>query len=1100
MHPRHLPLLATLLAALFGAAGASGQTRPDALLLRYPDVSADSIVFRYDGDLWLVAKTGGTARRLTSAPGNEVLPRFSPDGRMVAFMGSYDGSSDLYVLSLEGGLPRRVTFHPGREVLSGWTPDGEHLLYFSSETSGIQRAPKVFQVDLDGGMPDALPMSYGTFATVDPSGEWVAYTPISREWRTWNRYRGGMAQDIWLFNLRDHTSRRVTDDPGTDAAPMWHGRDLVFLSDRGPAGIANLYAWNLDSGETRQLTHLEQSGLRFPSIGPDDVVFEWRGKLQRYEFASGKVVPVPVEIPMDRPFLRPRYRDLSGSIASVRPGPKAKRVVVEARGEIFTVPAEHGFVRNLTHSSGTAERDPSWSPDGTWIAYWSDRSGEYELYLRRSDGEPFEGCDEHGEQRLTTLGPGWKYAVQWSPDSKKLAFSLQSGELYLHDLETHELIRVSVNPSYGPLEVDWSADSNWITWSQRHSQSRNNAIQLYSLPSRQHYEVTSGMFNDSSPAFDPAGSWLYFISDRTFSPTYSELDSTWIYDRVANLIAVPLRGDVENPFLAENDEEPIAAEASTSKEPATEKPAEEEKKSVESEPLVIETEGFEARAIALPVESGGLSDLAAIEGKILYLRHPQSGSTHLCQFDLKKKKESTLLDTNAFQVTPDGKKLLISRGRGWAFVDPAPGQEVNLISMKGVAGTFDPREEWPQLIRDVYRIYRDWFYDPGMHGVDWEGVRDRALAALPDATSRADVTFLIGEMIAELNVGHAYNRGSSEDDPHPPGPAARVGLLGCDWSLEQGAYRIAHILGSPYDTDARSPLAAPGLDVHEGDWLLAVNGVDVDPTLSIHAALIGTAGRATSLLLCQAPSRDGSEREVVVVPLSSERNLRYRDWVAAKRAYVDEHSGGRVGYIHVPSTGIGGQNELVRQFMGQYHKDALIVDERWNSGGQIPTRFIELLSRKTTNAWATRSGEDWLWPPVAHRGPKVMLINYAAGSGGDAFPYYFRQAGLGKLIGTRTWGGLVGISGNPSLIDGGSVSVPTFAFYELDGTWGIEGHGVEPDIEVLDDPAKMLGGADPQLDAAIAELQAELAEWSDPTPKRPPYRDRSGAGIEEEDK
>jgi tricorn protease len=1073
-------------------------------MLRYPDVSATEIVFRYAGDLWLVPRTGGTARRLTSSGGDEDFPKFSPDGERVACMASYDGGRDLYTLSTGGGVPERVTYHPGGETLSDWHPDGQHLLYWSSEISGVRRAPRVFQVATSGAQPAPLPMAYGTFGAIDASGKWIAYTPTSREFRTWRRYRGGTAQDIWLFNLETHESRRATSDPASDSMPMWHGREVIFLSDRGVKGIANLWSYSLDSGEVRRLTDFEDSGVRFPSIGPSDVVFEQLGKLRRYELATGAVHDVDVMIPLDRPRLRPQHVALADDVSGHGLSPSGKRVVVEARGEVFTVPVGEGAPRNLTSSDGVAERYPSWSPDGKWISYWSDRSGEYELCLRRSDGKPFEGADASGEQRITTLGRGWKYAARWAPDSQKLAFGLQSGQLYLYDLETRELILIDTNPTYGPLQAIWSADSAWLAWGREHSESTLGAIQLYDVAGRRRHEVTSGMFEDGSPTFAPDGAWLFYTSARTFRPTYSDFDTTWIYNGSTNVVAVPLRADVENPWRAKNDEEPIADGGSD----AAEEPADSGADEADAAPMTIDLEGFEARAILLPIEPGRIAGLTALAGKLLYGRAevgPRGGGggggggLSLKLFDLEEEEEETVLDgVRGWDLSAARDQLLVLTRAGAALVKPAPGQSVKeTIDFGGVAGTFRPRAEWEQLLRDVHRIYRDWFYDPGMHGVDWDGVRDRALAALADATSREDVTFLVGEMISELNVGHAYNRGPG-GDRGPAGPA--VGLLGCDWELDGGAYRIARVLGSPYDADARSPLAVPGVDARAGDYLLAVNGVPVDATRAVHAALAGTAGRATVLTLGRAPALDGAAREVVVEPLRNDGELRYRDWVAGRRAYVEQASGGRIGYVHVPSTGIDGQNELVRQFMGQRHEDALIVDERWNSGGQIPTRFIELLDRPTTNFWATRSGRDWEWPPVGHRGPKAMLINQAAGSGGDAFPYYFRQAGLGKLIGTRTWGGLVGMSGQPALIDGSAPTVPTFAFYELDGTWGIEGHGVTPDIEVLDDPAKMWDGGDPQLDAAVAHLLEELASWTPLRPKQPAGPDRSGAGIPDADK
>ncbi|MCP3915808.1 MAG: peptidase S41 [bacterium] len=1100
---------------------ALAQNRPSGVMLRYPDVSADQIVFRYDGDLWLVPKTGGDARRLTSSGGNEDFPKFSPDGKSVAFVASYDGGRDLYVLATDGGVPERVTYHPQSERLSDWHPSGDQLLYWSSEISGIARAPKVFLVETSGAQPSPLPMAYGTFGAIDGSGKWIAYTPTSREFSTWRRYRGGTAQDVWLFNLETNESRRLTDDPGTDSMPMWHGREVVFLSDRGAQGIMNLYAHDLDSDDVRALTTFTESGVRFPSMGPDDVVFEAMGELHRYEFATGKVVPVEVTIPVDRPRLRPRHRSLAGGVGGHGISPSAKRVVVEARGEVFTVPVEDGAARNLTHSDGVAERYPSWSPDGKWIAYWSDRSGEYELCLRRSDGKPFEGADEHGEKRITTLGPGWKYGASWAPDSEKLVFGLQSGELFLYDLGTKEQILIDTNPTYGPLGVQWSHDAAWIAWSREHSESHLGAIQLYDVVARAHHEVTSGMFNDSQPTFDAGGDWLFYASSRTFRPTYSDFDTTWIYTGSTGVVAVPLRADVESPWAPKNDEEPIAddeekggdveKDEKEKDEKEGDKKEADKKEAEEPAPITIDLDGFESRAIVLPIEPGRIAGLTGLDGQLLYGRIPTrprggrggggDGGATLHLYDVAKQKDHEVLSgVRGWDLAAGGKKLLVLTRGGAAVIEPKPGQKAeDTIDFAGVAGTFDPHVEWRQILNDVYRIYRDWFYDPNLHGVDWKAVRDRALAALDSATSREDVTFLVGEMIAELNVGHAYNASGPEGSrPTPAGPS--VGLLGCDWEATDGGYRVARILGADYDADARSPLAVHGVDAAVGDYLLAVNGVPVEAGRSIYAAFAGTAGRATVVTLNASPGRDGNERDVTVEPLGSERSLRYRDWVAGCRARALEVSGGRVGYVHVPSTGIDGQNELVRQFMGQRHKDALIIDERWNSGGQIPTRFIELLDRPTTNFWATRSGRDWEWPPVGHRGPKAMLINHAAGSGGDAFPYYFRQSGLGKLIGTRTWGGLVGLSGQPPLIDGASPTVPTFAFYEKDGTWGVEGHGVAPDIEVLDDPAKMCHGEDPQLETAIAHLLAELESWQPPGNGRPDWPDRSGAGLPERDK
>ena len=1116
---------------------ADAQVRLDAVMIRQPDVSREEIAFGYDGDIWLVDKRGGTARRISSPAGAEGFPRFSPDGQRLALTGGYEGGGDLYVLDPDGGLPQRVTYHPGGEILCDWHPDGERLIFQSTRTSGSGRAAELFTIPAAGGAAEKLPVPYGAFGAIDETGTWLAYTLTSREFRTWKRYQGGRAQDIWLFNLKTHESRKLTDHPGTDALPMWHGGSLIFLSDRGDNHRLNLWSHDLENGSTRRLTDFAEWDVKFPSIGPEDVVFENGGKLYRFELASRRSVAVEVIIPGDRRSLRPRTLELEGQVADLDVSPNAKRVVVEARGELFTVPVEEGFVRSLTRTSGVAEREPAWSPDGRWIACFSDKSGEYELWIRRSDGAPFawppgSGGEEVSEKRITEIGEGWKSRPHWSPDSKMLTFQNSDGSLNLLHLASGE-VEVLERSKDGAPASSWSADSAWLCWSQPIEGTQNEGIYLYELASKELHLVTSPLFSNGGPAFDRGGDWLYYTSGRDFRSTYSDFDETWVYTDSHRLVAVPLREDVENPWAVENDEEEIEeeeaeeeeAEEEEAEEPEGEEESAEEEGSEEDEageeaaeedeeaddedeeeaeePLQIDLEGFEARAILLPgAGDGRIGGVQAADGKVLYLkvsRERRGGST-LCFYDMEEKEEKTILEgVRGYGLVGEGKKVLVRTSGDWAVIDLKPDQKVkDTIDLSQLASTIDPRAEWEQIVYDAWRFMRDLFYDEGLHQVDWTAVRDRYLSGLRDATSRGDVHYLIGEMIAELNVGHAYNRPPREGMEEPPS-GRRAGLLGCDWSLEQGAWRIAGIIGgADYDYDARGPLQALGIDVREGDWLLEVNDQPVDPTREVHAAFLGTAGQPTRLTLNARPELDGEERRVLVEPVSSERSLRYRDWVARNRERVDQLSGGRVGYVHVPDTGRSGQNELVRQYSGQYFKDAILIDERWNAGGQIPTRFIELLNRPLTNFWATRIGED-AWPPRAHQGPKAMLINESAGSGGDCFPYYFKQAGLGKLIGTRTWGGLVGISGGPSFVDGGGITIPRFAFFELDGTWGVEGWGVDPDIEVVDDPALMVDGGDPQLEAGVKHLLEELQGWKPADMTRPAGPDRRGAGVTPED-
>lgn len=1129
------------------------QVRPDAVLMRMPDVSQNEIVFRYANDLWVVDKRGGEARPLSSPPGAESLPKFSPDGRRVAFMAGYDGGTDLYVIDVAGGVPRRITHHPGGELLCDWHPDGQSIVFSSSMKSGQARAPKLFRVSANGGQAEALPVPYGLFGAIDDSGTWLAYTPLSQsEFRTWKRYQGGMAQDIWLFHLRTFESRRLTDFPGTDAQPMWHAGEIYFLSDRGSDAHTNLWKCDARGQNVAPVTQFTDADVRFPSVGPADIVFEHAGQLMRYEFAGGRTVPVEITIPGDRPRLAAQTLSVEDRVAAVAIGPHAQRVVVEARGDVFSVSASEGVTRNLTHSDGVAERGPSWSPDGEWVAYFTDRTGEYELAVRRADGRAFRWRgvgDEVQEKVLTSIGPGWKEAPQWAPDSKSLVFANEAGELWHFVLDGGALKKLATNPAGDPFTVDWSGDSRWLAFSFRHRETKLTALYLYDLAQEKLHALTSGRFDDREPVFDRSGDWLYFVSSRTFEPIYSEFDETWVYTNSTNLMAVPLRADVKNPFAAIDPDETAptdesdaddtsgAKDGKDAKDPESKNGKDEKAKDKkdekhakeddakpgddeEAKPIQIDIDGFEARILELPVEPGAISDLAAGEDQVFYLRGARAGSERpgsedeeephgstLMQFSLSSDKQervekTVLADVLDFELAPQADKALVQLAdESYAVIDAAPEAKAeDKVDFAGLSAQIDPRHEWDQILADAFRISRDFFYEPTMHGIDWRAVYERYRSALKHASSRDDLHYLLGEMIAELNVGHAYNSGGPGiPERAPEGPAA--GLLGCDFELEDGAYRIAHIVrGAAGETDGRSPLAEPGVDVHQGDYLLAVDGVEVDVAQDVYAAFLGKAGRPTEITVSAVPRSDAAARRALVVTLESETPLRYREWVETNRRFVETLSGGRIGYVHVPDTGLDGQRELVRQFMSQYHKDALLVDERWNGGGQIPTRFIELLNRPRTNFWAVRYGEDWTWPQVAHDGPKAMLINGSSGSGGDAFPYYFRQAKLGPLIGMRTWGGLVGISGNPAFVDGSSITVPRFAFYETDGTWGVEGFGVAPDIEVIDDPGQMVHGEDPQLLAGVKYLLEALETWKFVRPPRPAPPDRRGAGVTLQDR
>lgn len=1253
---------------------AQPEVKPHAGMLRYPDVSKTQIAFLYAGDIWLAPRTGGQASRLTTAAGLETFPRFSPDERTVAFVGNYDGNRDVYTIPAAGGVATRVTFHPGAETLCDWTPDNK-LVFFLSGLAGLRRQTELFTVPAAGGMPTHMPVPYGANGVVSADGAWLAYTPHSTDNRTWKRYRGGMATDVWLYNLKDNTSRKITDWEGTDTLPMWNGNKVLYLSDQGPEHRLNIWEYDVASGNRRQVTTLKDYDIKWPSMGPGpggkgEVVYQYGSGLFLLDLGTEKSTEVTITIPGDRPAIRTRQVDASNFIQNWSISPSGKRVAVEARGDIWSLPAENGTPRSVTRTSGVAERMPSWSPDGKWLAYFSDATGEYELYITQSDGQ--------GETRQLTK-PGaaptaYRYYPIWSPDSKHIYFCDKAGGMFIHTLAPDgkgegSTKHIDTDPWSGQPGVSWSHDSKWVTYSYQLKDRLQSAVILYNVDKGERHQVTAGMFNDSGPVFDRKGDYLFYVSQKVFNPTYSELDTTFIYNGSQVILAVPLREDMESPWAPKSDEEDwTKAKKDEKKDDKKDDAKESDKKKDEAAPaddgvsgswdcratgpepippdglaftmkltvakdnsvtgemnsplfsgditgrydaasktltlnmnvneagvvitltvadgtfkggaavngqnypitgkrtggpggkkddkggdkkddkkdekkkdVIIDLKGFEERAMQIPVRAGSVGMLGVNDkNQLIFVRRPVSGEgeTGIKLFDLtdEKKEEKAITSGGTYDLSPDGKKMLVPRGASAVICDASAGATGKNVVTSGMTARVEPRQEWKQLFDDAWRIERDFFYEPGMHGVNWKSVREQYAKMLDDAANREDVSYIISEMISELNIGHAYYQGGDVEG----GPSVSVGLLGCDFELvAQGdaapAYRIKRIIeGGPWDSDARGPLSQPGVKVKVGDYLLAVNGVPIDTTQSIYAAFQGLADKSITITVNDKPvidravkkaedeKKDAAKdekkdevprqikpptglRDVVVQTMGSEDNLRFRAWVEAKRAYVEAKTGGKVGYIYVPDTGRDGQNNLFRQFYGQAHMAGLIVDDRWNGGGQIPTRFIELLNRPVTNYWARRDGQDWTWPPDSAQGAKCMLINGLAGSGGDMFPWLFRYNKLGKLIGMRTWGGLVGISGNPGLIDGGSVTAPTFGFYEKDGSWGVEGHGVDPDMLVIDDPGKMSGyregvaGSDPQLDAAIKHLLEEIEKSPYKPPQKPVGPDRSGMGVPQKD-
>ena len=1058
----------SLLLLSFIALGAFAQI--DAKLIQDPDVSDSHIAFTYGDDVWIAAKAGGAATRLTSPTGTERFPRFSPDGMHIAYTANYEGNSDVYVISTMGGIPKRLTFHGMYDRVLGWTPDGKSVLFASSRESGRQRFNQFYTVAVDGGSPVKLPVPYGEYASFSADGKKLAYTDRSRVARNWKRYRGGTAPDILVFDLETMATENVTKNNANDEMPMWVGNAIYYMSDNGPNKRNNIWKYDFASKQNTQLTESKDYDITYPGNSSSDIVYEEGGKLMLYNIGSNSSQEVKIQIVSDQMSIMPRKVNVSDYLQAATVSPDGKRVIAQARGELFNLPASEGFVTNISNTSGIAERSPAWSPDGKSLAYWSDANGEYQLMIKDMSSDAVA-------KKITSFTSGFYYSIFWSPDSKKLVFTNQKMGITLVDVATGSVsvIDKGLDPFEGTLRsfgVSWSPDSRYIAYSRSVS-AIASAILLYDTESKKLNQVTSGFYSDFDPAFSTDGKYMFYLTNRTFSPIYSDLDNTFVYPNSTNLAVVTLKKDTESLLGIKND----AFEAKAEEDTEEEEPKKKSKKKGKNEATAAASEsidivGLEDRAELLSVDPGNMSSLYAVDGKLLFMRYSNSGASggqpSLDYYDFEEREVKTVIaGVYGYEVSADGNKILVMQRGKVAVIGVGADQSIKeAVPTDDMVMNLIPKEEWKQIFADTWRLERDYFYDPNMHGVDWNVMKERYGKLIDQASSRNDVNLIIGDLIAELNASHTYVGGGDTEGSK----RMNVGYLGADFKVENGLYRIAKILrGAKWDAEVKSPLDKPGTKIGVGDYILAVNGQAVDSNKPIHAAFQGLAGKVVELTVNNTASTTGA-RKVLVEPMRSETRLRHLAWIENNRKRVEEATNGTVGYIYVRSTGIDGQNELIRQFYGQMDKPGMIIDERFNSGGQIPDRFIELLDRDPLAFWAVRDGEDWAFPPAGNFGAKVMLINGFSGSGGDAFPDYFRKRDLGPLIGTRTWGGLIGISGSPSLIDNGYVTIPTFRMYDPDGEWFKEGHGVDPDIEVIEDFEKLAKGTDAQLEAAIEEV------------------------------
>ena len=1061
----------------------------DAGLFRFPDVSKTQIVFTYANDVWIMPKEGGTAEKLSSPPGVESFPKFSPDGKTIAFTGNYDGNQDVYSIAVNGGVPLRLTEHGFPDRVVDWTPDGKGVLFASGRESGRNRFNQFYTVPANGGAAVKLPFAYAEFGSYSPDGKQMAVVFVSQAFRNWKRYRGGWKASIHLFNFTNNTDQNISaGEVAGNEFPMWHGDDIYFISDRGSEERMNLWKYTVSTKKYTQLTNYKDYDIHFPSAGPDEIVYEQGGKLFLFSFASQNAKAVAVNVVIDKASLKPRSVTVDKFIQHVGISPDGNRALMEARGDIFSLPAENGFVKNITRSTASFERYPAWSPDGNTVAYWSDQSGENELWLSQlnTDAAP---------KKLTSFSKGFGYNLYWSPDSKKIITIDQAMKIKMIDASSGSVTEVdqALRFMHGGCEgfsVSWSPDSRWFTYS-RDLENYHNAVYIYDAQNKKRYQVTDGFYSCNNPVFDNEGKYLFLTTNQNFNPYYSDIDNSFIYGNSTQLASISLKKTTPSVLFPKNDTVAVKNDEAKADDKKDDKKKDEVKKSTAVE---IDFENIQSRMVLLPMDAGNYGNMAASKGKIIYQKFPNLGSGNdakpaLKYYDLDKREEKEISDNiNNFWLAANGSKMLVQRGRDYGIMKPEEKQKFEKpIRINEMEMMVDPVAEWKELFNDAWRMERDYFYDPNMHGVNWNTVKTRYEKMLEGAITREEVDFVIGEMIGELNASHTYHGGGDVEKQENKS----VGYLGVDWEAAGNFYKIKNIIrGASWDAATRSSLDQPGTDIKEGSYILAVNGLPITTDHEPYAYFQGLANKTVELTYNSSPNFTGA-KTAVVQTMDNEYNLRYLAWVEANRKHVADVTNGDVGYIYVPSTGQDGQEELTRQFNAQWDKKALIIDERFNSGGQIPDRFIEMLNRTPLAYWATRDGATWPWPPYAHFGPKVMLINGWSGSGGDAFPDYFKKKGLGPLIGGRTWGGLIGISGMPNLIDGGTITSPSFRMYNPDGSWFKEGHGVDPDIPVDEDLGLMSKGIDPQLERAITEIKTALKNKGYTAPRQPGYEKRN---------
>jgi tricorn protease len=1063
----------------------------EARLLRFPAIYDNQIVFTYAGDLYTVSADGGIARKLTNHNGYEMFARFSPDGKSLAFTGQYDGNTEVYLMNPEGGIPKRLTFSAtlGRDdvadrmgpnnMVFGWKNDNKNVVFRSRKKSFNDFIGSLFTVNIDGSLPDQIPVPRGGFCSFSPDDQKMAYNRVFREFRTWKRYRGGMADDIWIFDFKTNKVENITNNPAQDIIPMWFGDKIYFLSDRDENKRMNLYVIDLTSRQTKKLTDFNDFDIKFPSLGNKAIVYENGGFIYKMDLETEKSTKVKIIIAEDFLSGRPELKNVSNSITNFEISPDGKRALFGAHGEVFTVPEKYGETRNLTQSSGIHERDSKWSDDGKWISYISDKTGEDEIFIQAQDGS-------QPAMEITSVSSNYKYQPYWSPDSKKLLWSDRNQALHFIDIGTKVTTDVDIDSIFEIREYTWSPDSKWITYT-KNSDNRFQQVYIYSLEQKKSYPVTENWYNSSDGIFSADGKYLFFVSSRDFKPDFSNMGPTISYSDMSGLYYVSLSKDTPSLFNLKSDE--VEPPAVTETKPPVDDKKKEPKAVVTAPELKIDIDGIQGRIGKLPVKASNYFSLNSVENKLYYQRRGHGDEkSALCMYDFEAREEKNLGVADGFEISANKKKMLLEQNGAYAIIN-LPSAEVKItdkLDLSGLQMKINKKEEWEQIYKESWRQMRDFFYSPNMNGVDWKAQGDKYEQLVKYVNHRNDLTYIMGELIGELNIGHAYVGGGERPQPE----RIKTGLLGAEISKDKtsGYFRIDKILkGHNWEGRVKSPLTEIGINANEGDYILAVDGMPVNNLNNIYEALVNKAGKQVKLVLNSKPVETG-KREITVVPIDNESQLYYLKWVDENIEKVNKATNGRVGYVHIPDMGVEGLNEFIKYYFPQLQKEALVIDVRGNGGGFVSSIIIENLRRIASQITISRNSKPEVDPDGTLYGPMILICDEFSASDGDIVTYRFKNYHLGKVVGKRTWGGVTGIRGTLPLVDGGTLNRPEFSRYDLEGKkWIIEGTGVEPDIIVDNDPYLEFTGTDQQLNKAVEVILEDLKTQGKKIPNHPSY-------------